>query len=492
MVEKSELIGKACDGYVAAARRWSRDALLIGTGLLLAATFLVLPYARLWTSVAVHERALADSQRSQSDATAVVEGLGTIDRLREDVDSAMRRAAGRHASKLSERLRQFAKAVRVLRGEEGDTLAFPGANMAEQFAMPARFHGDPSEFLVREFKLTSSDVGLLEHASAQSGEEEHDAAVMVVETVWRASVQSAFQAMARSADEQLAGLKQSARDVLHEIAGPARVLGWRLPTVVELVPADHGIVPPNLASGATAALLGPRAATPADLRTVSGKHVAMTNAANEMSLRLERATASLTDLEFTLANELDAQRALTAELEQQGRRLRDELAEIEKNTAAAREGLSAVVLPFSWLPVGTHDFVLLYPLLFALGFMVLATRFRRISKQRALLLVEMQRNGYSEADCDLLISSPEIGFDFFRLRHVVRRHLATTVTVVFAVSFVWLIWHLHDVNRPLELSQLVVLVAAAACAVAGCVSLLRCAAEESRDPDDPQSFPSVS
>lgn len=405
---RQPFLDRAIEGYRAGVKAWSRDVLLAGLALFLAGAFITAPYLG-WSA----ERAQVEGERAGALASqeALEAALGQLEGLANSVAATKATLAARAeqlARELSERLRRFAGLVRSLGPDGGapgpltgpEALSnFPGANMAQQFALPMVQQQmlpvlGPAEALQVDYGLDAAAVQELRRALTAGPETPAwQAASALTERVFRAEIERTYALLDREVAERLGALERTLASGLEAFAGASASLGLVLPA------------PDQLAPNATVVHL------PSDdelFRTVGGKVEALRHLAlYEVGLDLDAAEAPLRQVAGVVADSaarLEEQRAV---LEARRTAVEGQLGALEARLQVLRAELGSVAGPLQWLALDATTFVQLYPTLLAAAFLWLAHRHRRLQALRRRLEADYREIGLSERDVRLALYVPE-------------------------------------------------------------------------------------
>lgn len=430
--ERVALLAGVRTGYLAAVRKWSRDALLLGSGLFLAGAFLVVPYATQAEQLGVLEQRSASVELRGARLQTLVDGLESIAAVEQRLMRELSSDGTRLAGELTTRLQHLGNAVRGLRegGLEGES--FPGASMAEQFQLPTGSEPpgevtDPVGTLALDYGLTGAEIELLagDFAAGPEGPD-YLAARQLVGRLFTEGVNAMYARLEQRTELALGELRDEVERTLPELAETAQALGVELPDAGQLVPDRPPITPPLLETsdfeGPLRVPLRSRPAPdhpfPTALRTVDGKVEAMAVETGRVAVETGRATAPLHELRGVAlfeGSQLD-----DALVELQGSRavLATELDALASQMEAAAEQLGDLTVATAWMPLHARDLVRLFPLLVALAFLYLTLRFDRTRDLRQRLERGYRDSGVQPDDVELLFFAAEASFDpFHRTRH---------------------------------------------------------------------------
>jgi hypothetical protein len=414
-------LDQALEAYRAGARAWSRDVLLSGLVLLFAGLVVVQPFLD-WSR---QDREVAGERErlrgTQERVVAGERGIGDLLDALAEARAAAATTAETLAGDLSERLRRFADLARRLDERAAPPAAepappageppspaqwpqanFPGAAIAQQFALPPELlqqplapllPGVPAEILRDEFGLTAEELeqfrrGFAEGAASSAWQ----AASATSERVFTREIERSYGELERQVGAQLATLRDELAQRLAAIA-PVAELGAPLPAPEQLLPPTTVVRLPS-----------------ADelFRTVAGKAEAFRGVGlYQVNLDLDAASAPLHRAAAVLTAAGDRLEGQRAALEDKRAAIEHELQALDARLATIRGELGGLGAPLQWLAIDTASFVLLYPTLIALAALWLAVRYRRLDELGARLAAGFRKLGIAERDIRLALYIPD-------------------------------------------------------------------------------------
>jgi hypothetical protein len=415
-------LDQALEAYRAGAKAWSRDGLLSGLALLFAGVFVVQPFLD-WSE---QGRSVAEEReevrRTQERVIAGERGIGGLLGALDQARAAAATSAETLAADLSQRLRRFAELARRLDehlappapeptppGGEPNSPAqwpqanFPGAAMAQQFALPPDFRpellappllAEPADALREEFGLTAEDLEQFRRGFAEgAGSSAWQIASATSERVFRREIERSYGELERRIGAQLAAVREDLAEGLGELATTVAELGSTLPEPEQLLPKATVVRLPS---------------EDELFRTVAGKAEAFRGVGlYEVNLNLDAASAPLHRAAALLTDASDRLEGQRAALEQQRAAIEGELRALDDHLATIRGELGGLGAPLQWLAIDTASFVLLYPTLVALAALWLAVRYRRLDDLGARLEAGYRELGIADRDVRLALYIPE-------------------------------------------------------------------------------------
>jgi hypothetical protein len=411
-------LDQALDAYRAGAKAWSRDGLLSGLALLFAGVFVVQPFLD-WSeqgrSVAEEREEVRRTQERVIAGERGIAGLlGALDQAR----AAAATSAETLAADLSQRLRRFAELARGLDerlappapelippGGEPNSPAqwpqanFPGATMAQQFALPPELLAppllaEPAAALREEFGLTAEDVEQFRRGFAEGADSgAWQIASATSEQVFKREIERSYGELERRVGAELAVAREHLADGLAELATSVAELGSTLPEPEQLLPRATVVRLPS---------------EDELFRTVAGKAEAFRGVGlYEVNLNLDAASAPLHRAAALLTDASDRLEGQRAALERQRVAIEGELHALDDRLATIRGELGGLGAPLQWLAIDTASFVLLYPTLVALAALWLAVRYRRLDDLGARLEAGYRELGIADREIRLALYIPE-------------------------------------------------------------------------------------
>ena len=411
-------LDQALETYRAGAKAWSRDVLLSGLVLLFAGVFVVQPFLD-WSE---QGRTVAGGReqlrQTQERVVAGERGIGGLLGALGEARAAAATTAETLAADLSQRLRRFADLARGLDERlappaleltppgrdptspmQWPQANFPGAAMAQQFALPPELLApallaEPAEALRDEFALTAEDVEQFRRGFAEgAGSSAWQIASATSERVFRREIERSYGELERRVGAQLAAVREDLAEGLAELTTTVAGLGSTLPEPEQLLPPTTVVRLPS---------------EDELFRTVAGKAEAFRGVGlYEVNLNLDAASAPLHRAAALLTDASDRLEGQRAALEQQGAAIEGELHALDDRLATIRGELGGLGAPLQWLAIDTASFVLLYPTLVALAALWLAVRYRRLDDLGARLKAGYRELGIAERDVRLALYIPD-------------------------------------------------------------------------------------
>jgi len=395
-------LDKTLDRFRSAVKACGRDIFLVVFLFLITGIFTVFPLVHWYEKEQMIKRNLqvkiSKRNKIQGIIAQVINTQEQFTKEKQDIDTY----GNNLAYELSERLSDFARAVRALKKDQSITLderlSFPGASMAEQFLRPspARRTSDPKTVLIIDYDLPEEHIGLI--TSSVQSSPEWNQAIRIVKEVFNREINRIYKKLNEHVKEKHEQLMKSTEAILNSVQPTAEEFGLQLPVADQVI---HQIEPVS------------RPSDDAIFKTRRGKYKALRIETLKIAVDLD---ATLEPLNiaykkiFIFAKRLDQS---ISDFQDKQKLVREEINVLEHQFADVEKQLAQISQPLKWLPLEIHKFVRLYPTLFAILFFVLSLRFARLSELRNRLYQELRNRRLAEKDINFAVCVPDSTLDIF-------------------------------------------------------------------------------
>ena len=402
----SEYLGRAVDGYREAERRFARDTTVVVGLLVLITVFVFIPYLRVAEQQAALKAEIKNVQGKREQTRSALVELTNVQagfaKAQETIQDLGREAA----SQLALRLSNFSACVRLLDGPrtEGSQPTTLRQLPIEQFQGPnvALVRGDPREILNAHYDLSDAEIAVLAPRSTASPTSDRNSATNIAMRVFRHEIERCYANLNDQVGQRVEELNQSTLTLLAPLHRALTQLKVVLPE--QLAVTFHPILRPN------------------DDRiffTRAGKGEVLSAGVAEVTTDLKTAIVPLKKASEALSASRDALDQSLEQLNAEAQKTEERLKSLENEIGESEKELAKLAVPFNWMPLDAHSFVVAVPDLTALAFFILALRFTRLSKFRQRLISEMSQAATPDREIELalwvpntvadLVSSPRAG-----------------------------------------------------------------------------------